>query len=270
MKINNIMKTILFLSFIFYQHLTGTIAILGELTYEQITSPDEVYEGEIVLINQGDEEGEVSIYLTDYQYLADGKIEYGDPEKNPRSNAQWIQFNPHQVSIVPGERATINYIVAVPSDTTLIGTYWCMMMVEEVPNVEPIDLKEGEFGVQTITRYGIQLISHIGNTGKKAINFLNPKIEKEDTLKYFQIDIQNIGEKRLRITSWIDAYTLSGEHAGKFEINPFSLYPGTSIRRKYPIDKLVNGTYKILVIADGGEDALFGGQYTIKVETESE
>ena len=242
------------------------IAVIGGLTQERIASRGEVYEGTIILQNMGDEPQAVRLYQTDYRYFADGTVDYGNPGQNPRSNASWINYSPRQLTLVAGERATINYIVTVPDDLTIVGTYWSLMMVEPVPEIVPEELEKGLVGIREVTRYGIQMRTHINDTGIKELTFLNSKLFAEDSSRVFQIDLENTGERRLDVLLWVDLYDLQGNHMGKFEADNFSFYPTTSVRKQIDLSDVPVGMYKALIIADGGEDALFGANYTFKIE----
>ena len=42
------------------------------------------------------------------------------------------------------------------------------------------------------------------------------------------------------------------------------LYPGASLKQVFALGKLASGTYRAIVFADSGEDAVFASQYTLK------
>ena len=42
-------------------------------------------------------------------------------------------------------------------------------------------------------------------------------------------------------------------------------YPGTSLREQFDLGTLPAGRYRALVTMDAGHDAVFGGQYTLKL-----
>jgi hypothetical protein len=56
--------------------------------------------------------------------------------------------------------------------------------------------------------------------------------------------------------------TLIGNYAGQ----SIRTYPGTSIKQRIDLTEVPVGTYKALVVADCGDEDLFGIQYTITIE----
>jgi len=42
------------------------------------------------------------------------------------------------------------------------------------------------------------------------------------------------------------------------------IYPGTSVRHKIDLSSLPGGKYMALVVADNGDEYIFGAQYTLE------
>jgi len=242
------------------------IMVVGGLTQEKVAVPGENYKGEIVVRNTGDELEQIKVYQTDYLFFCDGTSDYGDPNRNVRSNAGWIRFSPKRVSIPAGEEVVVAYEVGVPQNNSLIGTYWSMMMVEGFPKESPeLKLPQNGVGISTVVRYGVQMVTHIGESGRRELKFLSVTMLKENSSHILQVDVENIGERLLRQKVWADVYNDQGKHLGKFEGNPLRIYPGTSVRNKIDLQEIPQGTYKILVVADCGGEDLFGAHYTVKI-----
>ncbi len=246
--------------------LIANIIVAGTLTREFTGAPGEVFEGVIELENPGETVQEARLYLTDFRYQWDGKTLYGDPKENPRSDAGWIQYSPERIMLQAGEKGSVLFRIQIPPDSALTGTYWCMMMVEPVLPIDPESFKENQFSIRSVTRFGIQIRVHIGDTGTRQMRFLNVELVRTDERRFLRIDIENTGERRLDLNCWVDLYNTQGTHRGKFSAEPFGFYPGTSLRKEIDLTGLEPGEYKALIIADGGEDALFGVNYTLKIE----
>jgi hypothetical protein len=242
------------------------VAVLGDLVHEKTASAGLTYEGVITVQNVGGDTREVRVYQNDYRYDAEGVKSYTEPGTAPRSNAKWINFTPRQFAIGPGEKSEIHYLVKVPADSSLQGTYWSMMLVEPVVEINPESLKEGQIQFTERVRYGIHMITNIGSSGVKKLAFPNIRLIKTDTTRFLQIDIANTGDRRLYITLWTDLFDMQGRHVGKYSAEDDACYPGSSIRCKIDLAAVPPGTYKALIVADGGEEALFGVDYTIKLE----
>jgi hypothetical protein len=242
------------------------IAIVGGLTNEMSALPGQTVQGVIFVRNDGEENEDIRVYQRDYLFFSDGTNKYGEPGEVKRSNAKWINFSPRQITIPPREKAEIHYTVTVPLQDGLIGSYWTMLMVEPVP--DPLKARESQEGIniKVLMRYGIQVITHIGDTGDRRLKFLNTKIRKDEGRKILQIDIENVGERMLRPFVWVELYDESGRHTETYEGLKRRTYPGTSIRQEIDISEVKSGTYKALVVADCGGDDIFGINYTLQIE----
>jgi len=246
------------------------VSVTSGLTYEEEAQPGGTYKGVIQLRNNGDVPQEVKIYQTDYLFFYDGRNIYGEPGKAPRSNADWITFSPSRLAIPPKGTSEVNYTVEVPDNKPLTGTYWSMLMIEGISSSSPEasrrDKDEIMVGISQVIRYGIQMRTQIGDTGTRKLKFLKTRLLKEDKGRILQIDIENIGERLLRPALWVEFYDEKGSSVGKFEGGKRGVYPATSVRFRIDLSQVPKGKYKALVVADCGDDDLFGAIYILKFE----
>ena len=84
--------------------------------------------------------------------------------------------------------------------------------------------------------------------------------------RVLQVDLENIGQRWLRLSLWVELYDESGRYIGKFDGQRKRTYPGTSVRCKVDLSNIPKGTYKALVVADCGGDYIFGANYNLKFE----
>jgi len=269
------LKFILFLVSILLLMATqveAKVSVVGGLSHEKNAQIDETYQGTIFISNNDSEPQEVKIYQTDYLFFSDGTNVYGEPGSSiSRSNANWITFSPYRLIIPPKETATINYTINVPDDKSLMGTYWSIIMVEGIGEVHPEALthpEEGKvlLGITQVIRYGIQIITHIEDTGSRELKFTGTKLlAKEDEGRIFQIDLENTGERWLVPFFWMELYDEQGYYIGKFEGTKMRIFPGTSIRQRIDLSSLPGGKYMALVVADNGDEYVFGAQYTMEL-----
>lgn len=218
------------------------VAVIGELTHEKISQVGETYKGTITLSNASERPQEVKIYQSDYLFFSDGRHIYGEPGKDTRSNANWITFGPNHPVIMPRGSSEITYTVKVPDDKNLAGTYWSLIMVEAIPDNNPdiIQSAKGEvkINMQTLLRYGIQIITHIGDTGNRELNFISTKLLKTGENNILQVDVGNNGERLLRPSLWVELYDKNGNNMGRFEGGKLRVYPNTTVRYKVDLSKL--------------------------------
>lgn len=245
------------------------VTLIGGLSYEKEVQIDETYQGSIVIRNNGDEFQEAKIYQTDYLFFCDGTNQYGEPGKIERSNANWITFSPSRLIIPPKETSTLNYTVKVPDDESLVGTYWSMLMVEILGKGHPEAALQPEeskvqMGIKQVIRYSVQIVTHIGNTGSHKLKFIGTKLlAKEGGGRFLQVDMENIGERWLRPEVLVNLYDKEGRYIGKFESTRMRIYPGTSVRHRIDLSDIPKGKYTALVVADNGDEYIFGAQYTL-------
>lgn len=267
------MKKIYFLIFLFLISsevcLAGT-SVLGPLTHLKAAHPGEKYEGVILLRNSEETPSEVKVYQTDYLFYADGKNIYGESGSVPRSNATWISVSPNRLTIPPREEFSVHYTVQVPSGQDMKGTYWSMIMVEPISETSAESAKwekdKSKVAISTVIRYGIQMITEIGNAGASQIKFADKKIISEDGNRVLQLDIENTGERVLSPAVWVELYNKEGASVGRFESGKVRIYPGCSVRHRILLPKVAGGNYRALVVADNGDESIFGAQYDLEME----
>lgn len=249
------------------------VTVIGELSQERQVSPGATYEGAITVRNDLDEPQEARIYQTDYLFRFDGSNEYGEPGSVPRSNAQWIAFNPSYLVIPPKSTMAVSYTVTVPKTWKggeLIGTYWSMIMVEGIDkgspeSALPRENVRAQMGIRQTIRYAIQIITNIGETGSPNIGFLGPKlVTRDDGRRVFQIDLENTGDRGVRPDVYVELFNEKGVLQGKFPGTSMRLYPGTSVRQMIDLTEVPKGTYRALVVVDADGDDIIGAQYTLK------
>jgi hypothetical protein len=246
------------------------VSIIGGLTHEKQAALNETYEGSIIVKNKGDRTEEIRIYQTDYLYYFDGTNDYNQPGKLVRSNANWISFNPHRLTIPARSTAKIDYTVKVPDDPNLQGSYWSMIMIEEIPATSPLssqpETAEFQVGIIQIVRYAIQMTTHINDTGERKLEFLQTQLLREGEQRVLQVDIENTGQRFLAPYLWVDLYDRTGRYIGRFDCDRKRIFPGASVRYKVDLTNVPEGDYKALVVADAGGDDIFGGNYNLKFE----
>jgi hypothetical protein len=268
-KLTIVLAALFFTLLLPYQ-AESSVAIVGGLTHVRVVTAGETYSGVILLRNIGEEPEEVKVYQVDYLFFCDGRNIYGEPGKGPRSNAGWITVSPKSTIIPAKETATIHYTINVPDNETLTGTYWSMFMVEGIPKDSPEasqpEKTESSFGIKQVFRYGVQMVTQIGETGSRKLKYLKTKLLREDEKKILQVDIENSGERWLRPLLWAELYDEKGSYIGRFEAGRLRIYPETSVRFRVDLSQVPKGHYKALVVADCGGNAVFGATYTLRFE----
>lgn len=241
------------------------IAVVGSTVEERVAAPGELYTGTIVVRNLTKVDQPVRIYQTDYLFFADGTSHFDEPGTTPRSNAQWITPTVRSLLIAPASEMTVTYSVQVPNDT-IAGTYWSAIMVEGAPS-EAGRASGGrpQVGVGAVMRYAVQVATHLKATGARKVSFANSKfLTNADSSQSFELEVHNVGERAYRPAVWIEVYDEQGALKASVRQERGLLYPGTSLKQTFALGKLLRGTYRAIVFADSGEDAVFASQFTLR------
>ena len=252
------------------QKVGAQISIRTGLADDRIIETGTSYEGTISVVNETDEIQRVNVYQNDYLFYSDGTNLYGTPGNDPRSNADWIVVSVSSISIPPRQNIDIAYLVTVPESTSsfpLSGSYWSMIMVEAVPYASANDLEQRrQLGVRQKLRYGIQIASHIKNTGQSQLEIKNSALsqgENGDTA--LVIHVENTGDVMLRPQMWVELYDLKGNTLGRFDGAQNRIYPTTSVMQKIHLGLVEPGKYRAIIIMDAGDDEIFGTEVAIEI-----
>jgi hypothetical protein len=254
--------------------LTGAcragIAVDG-LVHERLAQPGETYRGAVTVRNAGNEPVRARLYQTDYLFFSDGSNTYGSPGSVERSNAGWVTLSSNYVEVPPNGSAPVEYVAVVPADGTLLGSYWSLVMVEELVAADPEDSPEnagaGEMraAVGQIVRYGIHIVTHIGETGSREVMFTDKAlVVTDDGARVLHVDVENVGERSLRPYLWVELHDSAGGRVDRFESDRRRLYPGTSVRYAVDLTGARSGSYQALVVVDNGDEHVFGAQYGLE------
>ncbi len=243
------------------------IAVVGSTVEERTIAAGESYTGSILVRNLSDVDQPVRIYQTDYLFYADGTSHYNDPGTTARSNAKWITPTVRSLLVPPRSEMSVSYTVRVPQSDSLSGTYWSIIMVEGAPNeANRASAGQPQVGVGVVMRYGVQIATHIKASGSRKVSFANSKfLTNQDGTQTFELEVSNAGERAYRPALWIEVYNEQGELKASARQERGLLYPATSLKQVFNLGKLGAGTYRAIVFADSGEDAVFASQFTLKL-----
>lgn len=241
------------------------IAVDG-LVHERVAKAGETHRGTITVRNTADEPRTARLYQKDYMFFSDGTNVYGTAGGDARSNAQWISLSSNYVEVPAHGSVEVEYATDVPPDESLKGSYWSLVMVEELPQGSD-DGPESTLGdmqarVNQVLRYGVQVVTHLGDTGDRAVRFADKALEQStDGTRTLRVDVENTGERCMRPHVWVELHDSSGLRLGRFECDRKRLYPGTSVRYVVDLTGAPSGSYEALVVVDNGDEHVFGAQY---------
>ena len=245
-----------------------TIQVEGSLARDHVVAPGDRVQDVVKVTNVGTSPTQVKSYLSDYSYRLD-QSRYEAPGTMPRSNAAWITVTPSLLVLAPGESAEVIVQTQVPAGGHLEGSYWSMVMVEpQAPATAPTQ-EPGKMvlGVQSVFRYGIQILTTVGRTGSADVKFANCACVKQgpdgQAQRRVQVDLENTGSQALRPLVWAEFHDASGMLVKRVESPKARLYPGCVQRYELDVTDVAPGRYTVLAIADNGDENVFGARYEL-------
>ena len=242
--------------------------VIGSLSRERNLEAGETSKGRILVHNTSSELLELEAYQTDYWFASDGRNRYDKPGTLPRSNAPWITVTPQQLRVPAGETLSFTYDIDVPDDQSLNGTYWSMVMVAPIANTVELEDSPGErkVSVQTTLRYGVQMVTDVGATASASLSVIDAQLKERETGVALNLRLKNTGERHTRPQIWLEIFDDQGASLGRWPGESKRLYPTTSASFDVPLTGLPTGHYSALMVADLGNDEVFGAQYNLDIQ----
>lgn len=239
--------------------------VMGSMIYKYSAKKGETYSTVIKIHNTGNTDQEVSIYQRDYLYNYEGASFYNEPGSNKRSNAPWIQYSPKTLLLKGKETQNLQFEVTVPQNDTIVGTFWSLLMVEGVSQLDPN--KRGQLNINTSIRYAVQVITNLGQTGTGQLEFQKPGIVTEGAKHFFDFVLLNTGERLISPDVSMELFDAeSGESVKVFKAPKNGMYPTTSTKWRFPLEGLpTKKKYKAVIVADGSGEDVFGLEYAFEL-----
>ncbi|HKL34591.1 MAG TPA: hypothetical protein VJ919_18770 [Tangfeifania sp.] len=243
----------------------ASIVVLNGLTHENRAQPGETYRGTIQIQNTGKNNKSVRVYQRDYWFSYTGESKHDEAGTMERSNAGWISYNPELLTLDSSEVTTINFEVRVPGNDALRGTYWSVIMVE---GITPPDTSQIESGVRinTAIRYAVQIVTNIGSSGSSDLEFLGLELARQDDQNMLYVAVENTGERILKPEMNLELFDESGNSVGVITSDQRKTFPGTSIMSSLVLEGIKPGNYNGVLVADCGEDRLYGTNLSLEIE----
>ena len=242
---------------ILFNNLSASIVVINGLTHVHKVEEGQLVKGVIEIQNTHTEKRAVRVYQKDYLFSHKGEVYYNEPNSNPRSNANWIDFSPAYIELEAFQKTVINYEVTIPDGAELIGSFWSVLMIEGILPVENNNANTG-VNISTIMRYAIQIVTNIGDSGVNNLDFVEAKLDRINGTKVSSIALENNGERLLSPEISIEIFNEEGESIKVVKADKKKIYPGTSALFHLDLDGVPKGKYEAIVLADCEEDAIFG------------
>ena len=252
------MKILLLVSiFILFFNIFASISIQDRLTNIFDVSIGEVINSSINIHNGSNEHVNIRITRADFIKNANDEIFYLEPGRYVRSNANWIRV-PQVISIRPDQSVSLPYSIHVPNDNKLYGSYWSIIIIEEEPNRNDIV----GHALSISVRYIIQIITNIYGTGTLDLRFRELTFSND----YVSFIITNTGSLWFDTNVKIDIVDDRAEFIGSFTSKGNRVFPELETSVRIPVNLESNQVYHAIIIADCGNNNIFGHQVTFSIE----
>jgi hypothetical protein len=234
--------------------ISADFIIQDDLTKIFNTSKGENITGSISIFNPMNTAIVVMVSQADYVYNARDEYYYIEPGKYERSNANWIKFG-NTISVQPNQKAIFNFSISTPSEKELSGSYWSVLFFEEEGAISTRD--NIEFGF----RYAVQIVNNINNTGSVDLSFLDVNYDNQQ----LSLILKNTGNLWLNAEIKIDIFDEYAKFIGSFVSEKNRIYPELNRRIQIPLTHLNYSNYYAVIIADCGDNKIFGHQMSFTV-----
>ncbi|MCH9630108.1 MAG: hypothetical protein S4CHLAM37_01010 [Chlamydiia bacterium] len=237
------------------------ICVTSKLTLEKEVELGEEYIEQISVSNPTDEVHEVRLFLQDYLFNCEGENFFNEPGSHDRSNAGWVEVATTNLIVGAHSSVTVDLKIKVPKKESLEGVYWSMVFVEPIFRPKKSDLDKKKVQLQTIMRYGIQVISNIKNTGVYDFKIENKDVILQEDQRLLKFDVYNTGTLSISPDYWVEVFSTEGKTKGVFRGSRTRVYPYTSSRFLIDVTDLKPGDYNSLIIFDDKNSDYYGTRY---------
>lgn len=241
---------------------SAQLSVRSNLVEEHQAGAGTRYSGVVVIANASGRAELARLSQTDYRFDADGTTHFDASASSSRSNARWISLQTSHVLVPAHGKVSVPYTVEVPAVDSLRGTYWSTVLVESAS--DGANGAGGAAGVQVgaVTRYAVQVATHVGVASARTVRFGTPVVTASaEGHRGLMVDVLHTGERGARPVLWVELYDATGALRARARQTRGLLYPGTSLRQQFDLGRLAAGTYKAVIFADSGDDAVVAMQF---------
>lgn len=242
------------------------LSVTSGLTQEYTATPGERIEGSISLSNSNNGPARVRTNHNDYLFNHEGRNSFPEAGSQERSNAKWITWHsPQTFDIGPKSVSKLKFTVDIPKDPKLCGTYWSILFVEE-EGITPTAPKDRHVAVTTKVRYGVQVITHIDESGEADLKIISQEITEKEGEKLLKIGVENVGTRSTRPEGALTLFDKKGTKLKQITGNRANIFPGCSHSFYFDLEEVQKGEYQSLIVFEGKSDDIFGVMKDLTVE----
>lgn len=230
--------------------------------------PGEMQVRNILVKNHSNRKVGILLEVKDYLVNRQGKTQYLEANSTRNTLANIITISPSYLEINPNEEKNAQVSLQAPLDD--FTSKWGIITVSPAQEQQAFEADaEVTTGLNISGRIAIQISQTPpgarGNS-KVLINNLREATEPSDSIRTFEVDINNVGDNIASCKVYLIAADIRTTEERTFSPLKFQAYPKTTrtLELKLP-DVLSNGQYSLSAVLDYGASALEGTQIMIEV-----
>ncbi|MGQ9922157.1 MAG: hypothetical protein ACUVRZ_12640 [Desulfobacca sp.] len=212
--------------------------------------------------NVGDQPVRIRAYLRDWTSGRRGEVQFSRPGSQKTSLAPWLEINPTDFQIRPGQTGEIRYTITVPPGAAQ-GTYWTALMVEGMPALPgpPSPKLMALHG-----RFAVMLYETVGKP-EIRVKFQDFQVKPERQQLSFLLSLSNAGQGFIRPRkSKVLLRNQQGQEVAQVEIPDAPVLPASS--REIVWDQEINlapGQYVAEARLDVGQREILVRQQIVQI-----
>lgn len=241
----------------------GNIVLVSDMTTAHSAAPGSVVRGVLEVRNTGEVSETLSVTLKDFATRAPDTRDILQSDTTDRSLGSWLTLEQDALTVPPGQLRSIPYQIQVPDQPDLAGSYWTILMLEE--GSTPTIATAGSMSLLQRSRIASRVLVNVSG-GSRVVTFTASGIEQQGAGTVFYTDIENTGTTALPLAPKLELYDQRGRKQATYQGQQATLYPGSSWRYSIDLTAAPPGDYTAILIADGGEGALFGARHPVHLD----
>jgi hypothetical protein len=249
--------------------LHGAIHVSGGLFQESTLAVGATTQNVLLIQNLGNQAQNVILYQKD-ETFEQGVSSFLPVGSNERSNAPWIELETERLLVPAQTTLHIPYQMKVPDDSSLIGSYWSVVMVQaEAADVLAREQPEKRgVTVQQTFRTAVRLVTHLDSEprAKPVLRFDGSALQMSDEGPIqLRVNLANPGVMGLYLRVFAAVIDQHGQNLGQFSprFDQVRLLPTSEAVRTINFPDLVEGQYEIILVAENRDGQLFGARYVL-------
>jgi len=242
----------------------ASLVIVNGLSHEHTVQTGIKSQGSIIIKNTSETARRARIYKTDVVHKCDGQTTFVEGSKRERCNSDWTLLSDNEIIIPSQQSYTLTYELNPGSDIEATGSYWGVIMVEEIKDLDTITPQRG-VTVTSLIRYAIQIISNFDSEPVKDLEIVGVDIDTTKENNLVSVSVSNKGNYMLKPIMILELYNDLGEQVYRTEIPYQKVYPGFCKLFELSINEVPKGTYNGIIVADCGDENIYGINIEIDV-----